>query len=206
MDSIEGCGRFACVQPARSKSVWRSLRNASLVGVLLSSLAAFVCILFGGAGHGANSPFFVYFGPILAYWQVGEYDADSAARYLGLTIAITFLLYSVYAMVISLGRLIGHGRSALTLVLLLHYCGVGVCVLSDDWDGTRNIWIISEIYGGWITVLLVEMFVALHLLAFQYAWSEIPYRPVFTRRINVILGLGLVAGIAFHVLTAMQAR
>ena len=49
------------------------------------------------------------------------------------------------------------------------------------------------------SLALVEWFVALHLLAFQYARSNVPYRLRMTWPVAAILLSGLVAGVALYV-------
>ena len=91
-------------------------------------------------------------------------------------------------------------------MLMLHYCGVAVCVTSPNWDGVQNLWKISQLYGGWISVALIELLVICHLLAFQYARSGIPYRLKFTKAVTSFLCIGLGAGLLFHVLTMRYAE
>ncbi len=198
--------REMCERSTTVSSTLASLGTATFVSLILSSISAFVCLLFAGAGHAAASPGLVFFGPVFAYSKLVDLDSQAAAHFINFAVVFIFFFYAVYGIAICSGRLVRHGRLALVVVLVIHYCGVGVCIMSRDWDGMRNIWMISQMYGGWITVLLVELFVTLHLLAFQYAWSRFPYRPRIDRSAGVVLGVGLVAGIVFHEVTRMLAQ
>ena len=192
-------------QPLSGKRMFPSLGVSALIGLVLSAGSAYLCLLFAGAGHGAASPCHVFFGPLFAGLQFLPADELTRARYLNLVFPLMFVHYCGYALVISVGRYCQRGGLAWAWVLVFHYCGVGLCVLSDDWDGISNIWIISRAYGSWITVLLVEQYLGLHLLGCQYALSRPPYWPRITKRAGIMLVAGLVAGVAFHVLAITRA-
>ncbi len=185
--------------PLTRSQVVKSLVLATLVGGALSAVAAFGCMVLAGAGHGANSPLFVFFGPVFAYWQVVPRDSARFARFLLLTVAIAFVYYSVYGFSISLGRLFGRGRSALALVLVLHYCGVAICARSDNWDGLSNMGIVAMLWGGFLTMFMVWLFFALHVLVIQYADSRLPYRFRWTWRAITALSCGAVTAVAFQI-------
>lgn len=194
-----------CANGAGRKTVLASLAAVTVVSVCLSSLATFLCVLFAGAGHAAASPGLTYFAPVWALPELVELTPHARRAYVNWGAAIMSGYYCLYGIGISVGRFKGRGKLALTSVLVLHYAGLAICMSSYSWDGIQNIWILSNRYGAWITIVLVELFVLLHVLAFQYAWSEIPYRPKFRKSAMITLVTGLIAGILFHVLTIMQA-
>jgi hypothetical protein len=179
----------------------RSVGGAIAVGLFASTGSAILCLLFAGAGEGAASPSYVFFGPLLALLQLVPPDHVARARLLHWVCAILFVYYVPYTVALSLGRLRGWGIPTLAAVLLFHYWGVVFCVLSPNWDGVAQLGLISDAYGGWIIVLLVELFVVLHLLSFQYALSPFPYRPRLTRAGILILVTGLIAGVLLHLAT-----
>ncbi len=185
--------------PLTRAQMLMSLVMATLIGGACSTVAAFVCMVLAGGGHGADSPAFVFFGPVLAYWQLVPYDGARYARFLLLTVAIMFLYYSVYGFSISLGRLCGRGRTALALVLLFHYCGVLICAMSDAWDGLSNMGVVATLWGGFFTMFMVWLFFALHVLVFQYANSRHPYHMRWTRPAIIVLSCGLVVAIALQI-------
>ncbi len=185
--------------PLSRRQILKSLTSATLVACALSSVAAYGCMSLAGAGHGANSPLCLFFGPVLAYWQLVPYDGARFARYLLLTVSILFVYYSLYGFVISLGRIWGRGRLAMALVFAFHYGGVMICVMSDAWDGIRNLDIVAMLWGGFLIIFMVELFITLHLLAFQFAGSPLPYRIRWTRPVVVILSCGLAIGFALEV-------
>ncbi len=206
MDALKTDPNASCNSLDSRNRVLKSLALAAVVGGVLSSIASHGCILFAGAGHGATSPGHLFFGPVLAYWQLGRFDTVVYARYLPLTTIILYAYYSVYAVAISVGRIWGHGRIALVLVLVFHYCGVLVCMMSDEWDGLQNIGRMAEALSGVLTVFMFELFVLLHVLAFQYASSRIPYRPRLTRHVKIILTIGLLAGLLLYVYTMLNIK
>jgi len=187
------------------RSMALSLAATTLVSFLLSSLATFLCVLFAGAGHAAASPGLTFFAPLWAFPVVVEMSPGAYQSYVNWGPAVMAGYYCIYGVGIALARFRGRGKLALALVLLVHYTGLWICMNSFSWDGLQNMWIVSDRYGAWIVIVLVELFVVLHLLAFQYAWSEIPYRPKLTKSAAIVLGAGLLAGVLVHILAIAQA-
>jgi len=178
----------------------KSLAAATFVGVMISTCLAFLCLLFAGAGHGTNSPVIVCFGPVLAPFDVLGYNPSTRLSYPNLATFLLFGLYGFYGLALAIGRGVGHGGLTLGFVLFLHYAAVAACIVFNQWDGMRNLVPTSRAFGGiWLTVQLVVVFVAVHLLAVQYATSSIPYRARLSRREAIVLALGLVAGVLLHV-------
>lgn len=196
---------MAGVADSRARTVLASLAAATLVSLALSSLAAYLCLVFAGAGEAAASPGLTFFAPLWAYRELARMSGQAHSRYTNWASVFMFVYYGCYGLVLSIARLKGRGGVGLILVLIIHYAAFVVCLTSSSWDGVRNIWMISHRYGPWISVALVEYFVFLHLLAVQYARGEIPYRPRVTREAVIVLAAGLVAGIGFHLLAMMRA-
>ncbi|MGM0488948.1 MAG: hypothetical protein ACQESR_19580 [Planctomycetota bacterium] len=196
---------MACTGDSRARTALASLAAATLVSLGLSSLAAYLCLIFAGAGEAAASPGLTYFAPLWAYPELARMSSRAYTGYINWASVFMFVYYCCYGVAISIARLKGRGGIGLILVLVFHYAGFVICLTSSSWDGMRNIWMISQMYGPWISVALVEYFVFLHLIAVQYARSEIPYRPQVTREAVIVLAAGLVAGIGFHLIAMMHA-
>ncbi|MFW6169329.1 MAG: hypothetical protein ACODAD_02485 [Planctomycetota bacterium] len=196
---------MACAGAPRTRTAAASLTAATLVSLGLSSLAAYLCLIFAGAGEAAVSPGLTYFAPLWAYPELVRMSSLAYSRYINWATAFMFVYYCIYGVGIGIARLKGRGGIGLLVVLVFHYTALVICLTSSSWDGLRNIWMISRMYGPWICVALVEYFVFLHLLAVQYAFSEMPYRPRVTRNALMVLAAGLVAGIGLHLIAMMQA-
>ncbi len=202
---ILGSGPVELLERATRKKIgtslrWRqmagSLLWATLAGGMLSVTVAAVTIVLAGAGHGAHSPGFVFFGPVFAVRQFVLYDSGLAARYQLLSLLIAAVSYAAYGFVISMGRLWRRGTWALLLVLLVHYAGVLVCMTFESWDGARNLNKVAGLGGGLIVAAAIELFVVLHVLAAQYAMSCIPYRVRLTTPVVLMLVAGLFLALA----------
>jgi hypothetical protein len=183
----------------------KSLLVSAFFFGLLSSVTAYMCVLFAGAGHAALSPYAVFFGPV--YFYVDFFLPNNLQGAIGQSRAIElmFVFYCLYLIPVWFGRIFGYGRAALVMVLVIHYACVFANTRSPDWDGIRNIWMVNDAYGGWVSVFMVELFLLLHLLAYQYAVSAIPYRLHATRGTILVLALGVVVGFMFLAVTSMIA-
>ena len=195
---------MACAGNACSSPALVSLAAAAFVSLALSSLAAYLCLIFAGAGEAAASPGLTYFAPLWAYPELVQMSAAAQSRYINWATIFMFVYYCVYGLGLSAARLQSRGRIGLIALFAFHYAGFAVCLTSPAWDGIRNIWIVSRLYGPWLSVVLVEYFVLLHLLAIQYASSEMPYRPRMTRHMAIVLCVGLAVGFGFHLLAMLQ--
>lgn len=187
-------GRFFQTRTAESR-VGRSMVLAAAVGLIVSSCSAVLCLVFAGAGHGAAGPAHLFFGPLFAivFWIPPEESARAVV--LNSVHVLMFAWYSLYGAVLSVGRWHRRGHVTLAALLVFHYSGVLLCAYSTRWGGWDKLAMISRMYGSWITILLVETLVMVHLLAFQYARSPIPYRPRLSWPALSALVAGLVGGV-----------
>jgi len=108
-------------------------------------------------------------------------------------------LYGVYGGALAYARSRHAGAWVLFAVLCLHY--LSVVWLALGFESTDRLPYLAATLANFSivhSVAMVEMFVALHVLAFQYARSHAPYRPRMTWPVATILLGGLVAGVALY--------
>ena len=109
-------------------------------------------------------------------------------------------LYGVYGGIIAYARSRHFGVRALLLILCLHYLSVVWLALGfEPSDRLPQLAPTLAKFSIVHSVAVVELFVALHVLTFQYARSNLPYRPRMTWSVAAILLGGLVAGVALYV-------
>jgi hypothetical protein len=185
---------------SRNRTIVRSVTVACLVGIALSCPAFAWCFLIGGAGHGSIYPFHAFFGPVWLVWMLMPEKTGSSFLELWLGTLGMLSLYGVYGGIIAFARSKHLGVRALLLILCLHY--LSVVWLARGFESTdrlpylaRTLATLPIVHG----VAAVELFFALHVLTFQYARSNLPYRPRMTWSVAAILLGGLVAGVALYV-------
>ena len=109
-------------------------------------------------------------------------------------------LYGVYGGIIAFARSKHFGVRALLLILCLHY--LSVVWLALEFEPSDRLPQLAHALAKFPvvhSVAVVELFFALHVLTFQYARSDLPYRPRVTWLVATILLGGLVASVALYV-------
>ena len=176
-----------------------SVLVATGIGVLASMLALVACTFLAGAGHGTYLPAQFFYGPFWAWWQLHLAKPYAESHSLATFASLALALHGVYGGTIALARLRGCGTRALLVILTIHYAAVvWLFFISQEAVDLQAFGKTAIVFGMIFSVTVVELYVFLHVLAFQYARSAMPYRPRMTRRVYMILLAGIVAGVALH--------
>jgi hypothetical protein len=186
------------VTPSKAKRV-RQMAIGSAVGVVLALPAFALCFHIAGAGHGSNFAFYVFFGPEWLGWMLLPEKQGMSFVDVWLWISETLGLYGLYGGVLAYARSRRVGVWACALLACLHYGAVlwvvtGFSAADDFQSLLRTLALFSLV----TSVATVELFVALHVLAFQYARSTPPYWPRWSWSVGVLLAIGLLAGVTFY--------
>lgn len=181
-------------------TIVRSAAIACLVGVALSLPACALCVVIAGAGHGSALPMHSCYGPVCLAWMLIPGRSGSSFLELWLGTLGLLSLYGVYGGIIAYARSRHTGVWVLLAILCLHYLSVVWLALGfESTDRLPYLAVTLAKFSIVYSVAMVEWFVALHLLAFQYARSNVPYRLRMTWPVATILLSGLVAGVALYV-------
>ncbi len=188
------------------RNIWADLVYpllcVTLVGFVVALCMGFLALFAAGGGHGSNVPGLLFFAPPAALWMLMGGSTHVPAIVI---LAIVFL-YPSYGVMLNVGRRFQRGMSAFRLVLAIHYIAAAALFVFApsryDWADQSGISFFLHGFGVVYTVALGLCFAVFHLLAFRYARSECPYRPVLTRGL-VVLCAGLVATVVFHILATM---
>lgn len=182
-----------------SRALARQIAIACVVGALLSLPAFAMCFDLAGAGHGSNVAFYVFFGPTWVVWMLPPHK--SGATFAGLWFLTVGMLglYGIYGGVIAYARSKRVGLWALLAIVCFHYVAVvwavtGFGVAGQFFQLAR----VSAQVSIMHSVITVDLLVALHLLAFQYARSTPPFRPRMTWPVAAMLAIGLLAGVTLY--------
>jgi hypothetical protein len=145
------------------------MKYAILAGMLLGLLLLLVCFVLAGVGEGALWPTYLFFGPVLlAMEPVYEWlPSPESVVPLLVFLAVTPLLYAIYALLLRLGRRWGIGGPTLLVVLGLHYTGAVIAGYREQ-DTTVRLW--DKFQTRPILFLSVAvLLVALHAIGIVYA-------------------------------------
>ena len=182
------------------RKISRPIVMASLVGMVISLPALALCCAIGGGGHGSVLPLHTCFAPVCLVVRLMPSQSGSSLLELSLAILGSLGLYGVYGGIIAYARANRAGVRVLLVILTIHYASlIWLAVRFESSDRLPDLAATMAKFPIVHSVAVVEMLVALHLLAFQFASSALPYRPRMTWPVAVTLVVGLVAGVALYV-------
>ncbi len=154
-----------------------------------------------GGGDGSNVPGLLFFAPAAALWTFMGGDSR-------VPVFVVFgmvFLYSSYGVILNVGRRFQRGMPALGLVLGIHYASVAaVCGFAPARFNLADSSGMSYFLQGFGLVFAAAFgmcFAMLHVLAYQYARSERPYRPLLAR--GFVACAGFVATVVICALVIM---
>lgn len=172
---------------------------AGLVGALLAGISLGLSLYFAGSGHGTQLPFYGFFGPVWLLWSLLAGDDPPRNWELGVGFGAMILLYGCYGAVVAVARQRQAGRLAWGACLTVHYIAA-VYLYSRAWETLSDFChVAGRLPVGWV-VVLVEYFLLLHLLGFQYAGGDRPFRP----RLNWVAASVLLAGLLLSLVCATR--
>jgi len=187
---------------SRLKAAGVGLVLAAGTGLLAAVPLFMGCLIFAGGGHGIYAPAYLVFAPVSIAWASEWGNRVSDLQLVGCFVGS----YALYALLTALARLVGKGVWMLAIILPLHYAAAfwlwSKPIPKASFDSIQRVgdFLMLNPFGYLPLFLgLFVLFVALHVLAFQYARSGMPYRPRMTRLVIGTLAGTLVVGIALCV-------
>ncbi len=175
----------------------RRIAIACCAGVLLALPSFSLCFDLAAAGYGSSIAFYVFFGPIWVIYALPPAKSGAMFSEVFFLIAGMLALYGIYGGLLALERSRGRAMRAFFVILCLHYGAVAWMMFGSGAkvDFTRLAETVAE-YSLLRAVVTVDLWIALHILAFQYARSSPPYRPRMTWPAAALLAVGLLIGVA----------
>lgn len=163
------------------------------IGCGLSVGAITLCFPACGGGHGTMVPMIFYLSPSFVVSMFNaDHDLDTP-----LVLGTAVSLYAIYGLLIAAFRRWGRAQLGLWTVLVGHYVAAAATFVIESGDGVSDLGAaagILEQFSVFYVMSLVFCWVALHVLAVQFALSQRPYRPRVTRATLGVLLASLPMG------------
>jgi hypothetical protein len=154
-------------------------------------VAVGLCVPLAGGGHGTYDPLIFHLSPAFV---VAAFLCESKLLS-PIVLGTALLLYTSYALTIVLFRRWRRPAWGLGVVLVIHYVGVAVVIVDGVWESMEPLGYYLAGCSLLNFLALFSYWVGLHVLAFQFAFSSTPYRPHWTRRATVAMGVALVVAV-----------
>jgi hypothetical protein len=181
------------------RSVVWSVAHAGLAGAVLTAVPIALSIELAGGGHGTLVPFHGFFGPVWLLWMLTPRSTPPGTWELGAVFTGMVALYGLYGALLARARRRQAGVPAWCACLAIHYLSI-IClaVFFEPSNRPRDFCaVVAGVPVLWV-IVLVEYFVALHILGYQYARSGQPFRPRLSWLAVGALLAGLLASLACY--------